>query len=281
MGVFMIRYLCGKKNKKGFTLIELVVVIAILGVISSIAIPRLSGFSEKARVKADEASLSTLNKTTSIYAALNNISGEDIFAGVPSDDSRMSLLVSNGLLGENIKAQQKDTKFVWDIGGQLWTCSHEGAGVSMTEAEAEEKGFAFSKGTGTITGYTGSDKNVEIPSKIGGVDVTTIGEGAFKDKELESVVIGEGVIKIEEDAFRGNKLTDISIPSTVTTIGDYAFIGKQYNDSFGNELESVIIPGNVTSIGKGSFKYNKLTHLEIPGNVTTIHTDAFAGNKLT
>jgi type IV pilus assembly protein PilA len=38
-----------KNNKKGFTLIELIVVIAILGILAAILIPRFTGFQEKAR----------------------------------------------------------------------------------------------------------------------------------------------------------------------------------------------------------------------------------------
>jgi prepilin-type N-terminal cleavage/methylation domain-containing protein len=43
-----------KKKKKGFTLIELIVVIAILGVLAAVAIPRFSGFTDKAKLGVDE-----------------------------------------------------------------------------------------------------------------------------------------------------------------------------------------------------------------------------------
>lgn len=45
----MYQLLNKKRNKKGFTLIELIVVIAILAILAAILIPRFVGFQDKAR----------------------------------------------------------------------------------------------------------------------------------------------------------------------------------------------------------------------------------------
>ncbi len=65
------------KNKKGFTLIELIVVIAILGILAIITIPNISGFTDKAKESADIATAETIAKAITILMAEGTITDTD------------------------------------------------------------------------------------------------------------------------------------------------------------------------------------------------------------
>jgi len=58
-------------NKKGFTLVELVVVIAILGILSAIAVPKFTASRLNAERAAVEANLRTIESALTMYEAQN------------------------------------------------------------------------------------------------------------------------------------------------------------------------------------------------------------------
>ena len=97
--------------------------------------------------------------------------------------------------------------------------------------------------TATITGYTGSSSQIEIPAKINGYVVEKIGNSAFYcNKNLNIITIPNAVKEIGDSTFWGcNSLKRITIPSTVKEIGDYAFLGctNLVTVEGGNNLEKI------------------------------------------
>ncbi|MDQ7093935.1 leucine-rich repeat domain-containing protein [Desulfosporosinus sp. PR] len=127
-------------------------------------------------------------------------------------------------------------------------------------------------GKATITGYTGPGGDIEIPSMISGIPVSSIGEYAFYNcTGLTSITIPTGVTSIGDNAFNACRgLTNISIPQGVTSIGDSAFFNC-------TGLASISIPDSVTVIGNGAFDYcTGLTSISIPQGITSIGYQTFA-----
>ena len=84
--------------KKGFTMIELIFVIVILGILASVAIPRLAGTREDAEISTGIANLRTLlSDITAFYVAKGNFNGtkwRDI-TNVPLKDENGAAITSS------------------------------------------------------------------------------------------------------------------------------------------------------------------------------------------
>ena len=235
--------------KSGFSLIELVVVTAILSVLAALAVLFVPAMADKARVATDRQNIAVLNKATQHY--LFNATSPNAFEIVSeTSTSRMGKLVEAGLLTEPVIPQQKNKVFEWNILEQTWqmaaATSESETTLLLTPDEAPDGSPELSDdsmpagdyGLGTdskssfITTYTGSGSSIEIPQSINGVTVTGIAAGVFQGKGLTEITLPASVKTIETTAFLGNNITRMTIGAGVS-IADKAFSGSdKFIDSY-------------------------------------------------
>ena len=138
-------------------------------------------------------------------------------------------------------------------------------------------------GTVEITGYTGSETDIEIPDEIDGKAVTRIEYYAFANCSLTSVTIPNSVTNIGYRAFEYcESLTEINVDSNNKNYSSQDGVLFNYNKTeliqypIGKTQTSYTIPRSVTIIEDWAFQLcTSLTSITIPNSVTSIGKYAF------
>jgi type IV pilus assembly protein PilA len=99
-----------RKDNKGFTLIELVVVIAILGVLTVIAVPKLTISKKTATITAHNANVKTLENAASMYMVEYDL---------PTENGKVEWNSKGGTRASTIIDTSKDNN-KWTLYLQEW-----------------------------------------------------------------------------------------------------------------------------------------------------------------
>jgi prepilin-type N-terminal cleavage/methylation domain-containing protein len=261
------------KTNSGFTLIELITVIAIIGILIAIAVPKFSNLFDRAKITADQATVRTLNTSTQMLR-LVTASVSDPFEDINNtNDDLMEELVSGGYIGLSVSPQTKDAEFTWLFDEEKWYLLFEDSFYAIQLSD----GFILEVRGGVVYlikdgEYLAESKDIVIPASIDGTSIDRLYQDLFNGVGLVSVSFEEGsqLTRIHARAFQGNYLTTIDFPDSLTRIDYGAFLN--------NQLTEITLPQNFDIIEGGAFKGNDLTKITIGPNVSTIGSGAFGEN---
>ena len=117
------------KNRKGFTLVELLVVIAIIAILATVAIIGYTSFIKKAELSADQTAVTQLNKM---------LEGEEALDNIPQNTLHLKqMLVAHGY-NEELRPISKGHVFCWDRANNIVLLLDENGNVVYPEARKGE-----------------------------------------------------------------------------------------------------------------------------------------------
>ncbi|MBP3592076.1 MAG: type II secretion system protein [Clostridia bacterium] len=95
-----------KTNKKGFTIVELVVVIAVIAILAAVLIPTFSGIIKKANLSKDQQAIANMNKVVAEEASLDEFD----YAG-----DAVNALYAHGYNVGKLQAFTKDHHYAYSL----------------------------------------------------------------------------------------------------------------------------------------------------------------------
>jgi len=132
-----------RKNSKGFSLLELLIVVAIILIIATIAIPSLLRSRQAANESAAVANLRTINTSEITYLSSSGGSYGNIDA-----------LVDDGLLGSHFQNSNP-------VSGYIFSIETDGSNYTATATPQSSNNGRFSYYTGPdgVVRYSGGDND--------------------------------------------------------------------------------------------------------------------------
>lgn len=283
-----------KNRKNGFTLVELVIVIAIIGILAAVLIPTFSSVIGSAKETSDKQTMTEVNVKLAVgnmgISELKKQSLQTTGWELAYSHRRNDVVIVDE--SDNIVAALNKSL----VGTKL---TEDYVRISMLDEENDDGGPDKWKDSTKVEGSLpeeNKDKYKNEHDLYLDDDITSIPDGFFKDNtNLERIYIGagisvipvsafEGCINLKEvylaapkvvilgKAFRNCKKLDVINLQNVTEIGNSAFIDC-------NALQAIKLD-SVESLGEYAFMRTGLLEINLPKILKTIYGNTFNNCKI-
>lgn len=226
-----------RKNKKGFTIVELVIVIAVIGILTAVMIPTIIHLVGKANKASDNALVSNLNKAALLMETENQKKPATMHETVEglenygykldalvakSDDPLLYDLAKNQFLLDNAEGKEgHETKDLWRIqnsvedqtyniyAGSGFSGNAEGLtvgfdagshqGITSIKYVGEEKALIRSAGDLSVVEINAPQADVDFYGYANTLDVKAVkGQSLHIYGSTNSLKVAQGHVKVED-----------------------------------------------------------------------------------
>ena len=260
-----------KNNKKGFTIVELVIVIAVIAILAAVLIPTFSNVIKKAHISADTQLVRNMNTALAADQAYTNQKPEDMTKVI-------TVLHEAGYVVGNLNPTTEGYYYIWDseknqivfINDEL--TAHFPADADMsnkakywaTAATAEE---AMKLGNAGYSIYL--EKDVEEPIKL--TQWVSFDAGIMKASSVSITGSGASTIKTY------GQIANLTVDNTAGSVDNYGSIGELNITGIAsacfNNYGSI---GNVKTVASGKL-VNKAVIMNVSAGVVAANVDNTAG----
>ena len=271
-----------KKQGKAFTIVELVIVIAVIAILAAVLIPTFSTVIKKAKVSADEQAAANMNTALSAYAADSGINGTEdldkVFSDIYGESYAKVLQPQSASYGYhfwyNVSANRVEVSLSSVIGAN----SAQAVSLSLTKSSSVGQfGVRGMVREGYVLLDTAGSRLAETVASFEGMATASDYSAALEnlqsirsdkyDSEVAqefSAAVDKTAFVTDHGVFRGENATQISFDKGVQTLTGSLFINKEgeiLQETLGgdqvvaNVSGEVVLPASVNSVGSNALHF--------------------------
>ena len=248
-----------KNLKKGFTIVELVIVIAVIGILTAVLIPTFSSLIGRANIASDVAMLKNVNTQLALSEVDNGK------ATTMAD--AMAIAEKNGILITNLKASEKSHTIVWDQENNRFALI-KGNEVVYSETKLTTDKCKLWQVVDSVPALENQTTSMYLTSRFSG-DTVEVRYGV-------DVGTNEGVVKVVYKNLGSAQTVDIRTNSKATTLkvtdtNEGSHI-KQYGVS--GIVEATVAMNSMEINGEvGYLEIKTQGHIVVNGSVELVYTE--------